>query len=70
MSETKEPEKDKKRRGIKSVLNSFVMWLSDHRWLFCMKPKGWTERDEAEYLEWENQQPNWRSLYTPKDNDT
>jgi len=39
-----------------NMLDRVIKWLSDHRYMLCMKPKGWTEQDENDYLAWSQKQ--------------
>ncbi len=44
-------------------MKKIIKWLSDHRYIFCMNPKGWTEEKEASYKKWADKQPNFKSWY-------
>ncbi len=39
-------------------MSKILKWLSDHRYIFLMNPKGWTEEKEAEYQQWAWRQPD------------
>ena len=45
------------------MITRLIQWLSAHRWVLGMNPKGWSAGDEVGYQRWAATHEDWRSIY-------
>jgi len=45
------------------MIKKIIDWISSHRYIFGMSPKGWNDEKEAEYQEWARTQGDIRGWY-------
>lgn len=48
------------------MIKEIMRWISDHRYIFLMNPKGWTEQDEIEYQKFAWKHGDIRGYYQDK----
>ena len=44
-------------------MKNILKWFSDNRWMLFMKPKGWTDKDEADYQKFCGKYGDPKALY-------